>query len=448
VVGRRSTGGLRNPTQLVVGVFGLAAIAGAALLLLPFSSATGSSPGLSAAAFTSVSAITVTGLAVVDTGTAWSPFGQVVILALIQLGGFGITTLASLFAVLVSRRLGLRSRLVAQVERNESDSGAVRDVIRGVFAFYLVAEVLGFTILTIAFATEGGMELPDAAWAGLFHAVSAFNNAGFSTFSDSLTGYSGAPAVLVPVMVLVAMGGIGYPVAMDLLRNRRSPWQWSLHTKITMSMTVVLLIGGAVAFGALEWSNPDTLGPMGSGDSILNSAFGSVTARTAGFNTIDYGSARPATLLSTDALMLIGGGSASAAGGIKVGTFALLGFMIWAELRGEGDVSVFGRRVSESTQRQAVAVALLGMGSVVVGTFALAVTSGLDLRDVLFESFSALGTVGLSTGITPELAWPGRIVLMGLMFLGRLGPVTFGTALVLRRRERLYQFPEGRPLIG
>lgn len=420
---------------------------GAALLSLPVATVGGERADLLTALFTSTSAITVTGLVVVDTGTHWSGFGQAVILVLIQLGGFGITTLGALFAVLVSRRLGLRSRLVAQVERNENDLGAVREVLRGVLVFYLVAEAVGVLVLTVAF-WGSGMPWPDALWAGLFHAVSAFNNAGFSTFSDSLVGYAASPAVLVPVMALVIAGGIGYPVVIDVLRNRRSPGRWALHTKITLTAVSVLLVGGAVVFGSLEWANPDTLGPLGTTDSVVNSVFGSVTPRTAGFNTVDYAQVRPGTVLATDALMLIGGGSASAAGGIKVGTFALLGFMIWAELRGEADVSVFGRRVSESTQRQAVAVALLGVGSVVVGAFALAATTGFDLRDVLFEAFSALGTVGLSTGITPQVDTLGRIVLMGLMFLGRLGPVTFGTALVLRRRQRLYQYPEGRPLIG
>jgi len=221
-----------------------------------------------------------------------------------------------------------------------------------------------------------------------------------------------------------------------------------LHTKVTLTATGVLLVVGAAAVLALEWGNPDTLGTMATHERVANGTFASIMPRTAGFNTIDYSLVREPTLLVTTVLMFIGGGSASAAGGIKVGTFALLGFVIWSEMRGESDVNVFGRRITERTQRQALTVVLVGVGLAVVGTLTLTTLGDGLLGHNAFEAVSALSTVGLSTGITADFSVPGRLALVVLMFLGRLGPVTVGTALVLRHRDRLYRYPEGRPLIG
>ena len=250
-------------------------------------------------------------------------------------------------------------------------------------------------------------------------------------------------------MVLIVVGGIGFPVVLEIFRTGFAARRWSIHTKLTLGATGALLVLGAVGFAAFEWSNPGTLGAMPAPERFLNAAFGSVTPRTAGFNSIDYGAAGPAAQFLTAVLMLIGGGSASAAGGIKVTTFALLAFVILAELRSDPQVNVFGRRISEATQRQAVAVALLGVGSVALGTLAVAATSSaIDLGAVVFEVISAVGTVGLSLGVTAEFEPASQWLLSGLMLLGRLGPVTFGTALVLRRRGVLLRYPEGRPLIG
>jgi len=440
-----------HPTRLIIVAYLLLAAVGALLLLLPIA-VSGQSQGVSidTAVFTSTSALTVTGLAVVDTATEWSRFGQVVILGLIQLGGFGITTFASVFAVLVFRRLGLRARLATQLEQNQPDFGNLRSLVARIALFYVVVELIGIVVLTVAFWRSDGGAFLSALWAGTFHAISAFNNAGFSTFSDNLVGYSGEVAVLAPVMLLVILGGIGFPVVLELVNTRWHYRRWSIHTRLTLATTAVLLVGATVAFAVLEWNNPGTFGTMGSGaERALNSAFAAVTPRTAGFNTFDYGQSGPGAQFLTSILMLIGGGSASAAGGIKVTTFALLGFVIIAELRSDREVNTFGRRLSEATQRQALAVALLGVGSVALGTLAVAATSpALGMGDLLFETVSAVGTVGLSTGITPDLEPASRLLMSGLMLLGRLGPVTFGTALVLRRRQLLLRYPEGRPLIG
>jgi Trk-type K+ transport system membrane component len=250
-------------------------------------------------------------------------------------------------------------------------------------------------------------------------------------------------------MLLVIIGGVGFPVVLELVNTRWHYRRWSIHTRLTLFTTAALLVVATFGFAVLEWNNPGTFGTMDNGERALNSAFAAVTPRTAGFNTFDYGQSGPGAQFLTSILMLIGGGSASAAGGIKVTTFALLGFVIIAELRSDREVNAFGRRLSEATQRQALAVALLGVGSVALGTLAIAATSSsLPMGDVLFETVSAVGTVGLSTGITPDLEPASRYLMCLLMLLGRLGPVTFGVALVLRRRQLLLRYPEGRPLIG
>jgi trk system potassium uptake protein len=446
---QRSTAWL-HPTRLIIVAYLVAASVGALLLLLPVAvSGQSAGVGLDTAVFTATSALTVTGLAVVDTATEWSRFGQVVILGLIQLGGFGITTFASVFAVLVFRRLGLRARLATQLEQNQPDFGNLRSLVKRIAVFYVIVEVLGILVLSVAFWRSSADSFVSALWTGTFHAISAFNNAGFSTFTNNLVGYSGDVAVLAPVMLLVIIGGIGFPVVLEVVNTRWHYRRWSIHTRLTLFTTAALLVIATFGYAVLEWNNPGTFGTMDSGERALNSAFAAVTPRTAGFNTFDYGQSGPGAQFLTSILMLIGGGSASAAGGIKVTTFALLGFVIIAELRSDREVNAFGRRLSEATQRQALAVALLGVGSVALGTLAIAATSpSLAMGDVLFETVSAVGTVGLSTGITPELEPVSRLLMSVLMLLGRLGPVTFGVALVLRRRQLLLRYPEGRPLIG
>ncbi len=440
-----------HPTRLIIVTYLLLVAVGAVLLLLPIAVPPQSAgAGLDTAVFTATSALTVTGLIVVDTATEWSRFGQVVILGLIQLGGFGITTFASVFAVLVFRRLGLRARMATQLEQNQPEFGNLRSLVARIAVFYAIVEAVGIIVLTIVFWRNGADGFVSAMWTGTFHAISAFNNAGFSTFTNSLVGYSGEVAVLAPVMLLAILGGIGFPVVLELVNTRWHYRRWSIHTRLTLSTTAVLLVGATIAYAVLEWNNPGTFGTMGSaGERVLNSVFAAVTPRSVGFNTFDYGQAGPGAQFLTTILMLIGGGSASAAGGIKVTTFALLGFVIIAELRGDREVNAFGRRLSEATQRQALAVALLGVGSVAVGTLIIAATSpALAMGDLLFEIVSAVGTGGLSTGISSELEPVSKLLMSGLMLLGRLGPVTFGTALVLRRRQLLLRYPEGRPLIG
>jgi potassium uptake TrkH family protein len=432
----------------VVVAFCAASLIGAALLMVPAASHGSGSPSVMTALFTATSAVCVTGLVVVDTAGHWSLFGELVILALIQVGGFGIMTLSSLIAVFLARRLGLRHRIVAAAEAGSLDVGDVRQLVVGVARFSLAVEAVVALALFIRFWTTHGEPGGRAAYLGVFHAVSAFNNAGFALFDDSLMGFVTDPLLLLVVAAAVVVGGLGYPVWLEIARHPRRPQLWNLHAKITVFTTVALLVAGWVLLGWFEWTNPDTLGPLPTGDSAVNGLFHSVMPRTAGFNSIDVAALREPSRLLTEVLMFIGGGSASTAGGIKVTTFALLGWVMWAELRGDVDVTVFSRRVPESAQRQAVTIALLAIGAVVASTMVLMAVSGHSRADLFFETVSALGTVGLSAGATPLVPTSGQLLLVGLMLLGRVGPITLFAALVLRERRRLYRTPEERPIIG
>lgn len=439
---------LNHPAQLVVVAFGAAISTGTLLLLLPFSTTDGSGPGLVTALFTATSAVCVTGLITVDTATYWSGYGQGVILALIQLGGFGIMTIASLAAIFISHKLGLKTRLLARAETGALDLGDVRTILLGVAKFTLLFEVVAAVLLTVRFWLHYDESILRAAWLGVFHAVSAFNNAGFALFSDNLVGFLDDPWILVLVSLAVIAGGLGFPVMMELGRERLRWRRWSLHTKLTVGMTVTLLVVGTLAITALEWSNPDTMGALNTPDTVSAGFFSAVMPRTAGFNAIDYGQVTESTQLITILLMFIGGGAAGTAGGIKVSTAAVIVLMVWAELRGDPDVSRFGRRVPATAQRQALSVLMIGLAALFVGNLLLIGFSDFGIANTLFEATSAFGTVGLSTGITGLLPHPAQLVLVVLMFVGRVGPLTLGTALVLRERDRLYRFPEERPIIG
>ncbi|NGY66499.1 TrkH family potassium uptake protein [Lentzea sp. NEAU-D13] len=442
---RRLVPSLRHPARVVVLAFAVATLIGTALLMLPMATESGAGTDPIAALFTVVSAICVTGLVVVDTPTHWSIFGEVVVLALIQVGGFGIMTLASLLTLLVSRRLGLRMQLTAQAETKTLGLGDVRTVVGGVIVVSLVVEAVTAVFLGLRFLIGYGESPARAAYLGIFHAVSAFNNAGFALYTDSMVGFAADPWICLPILFAVIVGGLGFPVIFELVR-RRNRKRWSLHTRITVPVYFGLLALGTLAVLVLEWGN--TLGKLDVHHKLLAGVFHGVMPRTAGFNSLDVGAMHSSTLLINDVLMFIGGGSAGTAGGIKVTTFALLGFVILAEIRGEPTVHVMNRRLTDQVQRQALTVALLGVGAVMAGTITLLSISPFPLDDVLFETTSAFGTVGMSTGITAQLPAAGQLVLIALMFIGRLGPITLASALALRDRARRYELPEERPVVG
>jgi trk system potassium uptake protein len=436
-----------NPAQIIAGAFAVGIAIGTGLLLLPVASAREEGASVLDAVFTATSAVCVTGLVTVETGTAWSAAGHVVILGLMQVGGLSIMTVASLLVVLVSRRLGLRARLAARAQAGNLDLSDVRRVLRNVVLFSLAGEALTAVALALRLATAYGVAPGTAVWEGVFHAVSAFNNGGFVLWSDGMTAFAGDPWMLLPVALAVIAGGLGFPVIFELARSWR-PRSWSVTARITILTSGVLLLVGTVLLFVLEYSNPATLGPMGVAGKVLVGFFSAVMPRSGGFNAVEIGAMTPESWLATDVLMFIGGGSASTAGGIKVTTFGLLAVVLWAEMSGERDVDVGRRRIPIANQRQALAVALLGVGLAVASTFVVLGVSDEDLDRVLFEVLSALGTVGLSTGITSELPAAGQVVLVVLMFVGRLGPLALASALALRERPRHYERPEERTIIG
>ncbi|HEX4978038.1 MAG TPA: potassium transporter TrkG [Nocardioides sp.] len=438
----------RHPAQVIVSAFGGAVLVGTVLLMLPVSRVGPEGAPALTALFTSTSAVCVTGLVTVDTPTYWSSFGQVVILVLIQVGGFGIMTLASLVGLLLSRKMGLRSRLTAAAETKSLGLGDVRAVLVGVAKVSLLFEAVTAVLLTGRFVVGYGEPWGRAVYHGVFHAVSAFNNAGFALYSDSLMGFVTDPWICLPIAGAVVFGGLGFPVLFELRRHLRQPRRWSLHTKLTVGTSLGLLGAGTLLVTASEWGNPDTLGPLGVPGRLLAGFFQAVMPRTAGFNSLDYGEMRDGTLLGTEMLMFVGGGSAGTAGGIKVTTFIILFFVIYAEVRGERHVNAADRRIGERVQRQALTVALLSLGLIMSATLLLLQITELPTRDVLFETVSAFATVGLSTGITADLPAAGQVVLVVLMFVGRLGPITLVSALALREKQLRYTLPEGRPLIG
>ncbi|MBT2534328.1 TrkH family potassium uptake protein [Arthrobacter sp. ISL-48] len=437
-----------HPVRSVPLAFLAVILLGAALLALPASHMADDANILMDALFTSVSAVCVTGLVTVDTATFWTPFGQAVIMALIQLGGFGIMTLGTLLALLVRKNIGLHTQLVAQSETHTLNLGDVRSVLLRVARIMLSVEAATAVLLTGRFWFGYGQNPGEALWHGAFHAISAFNNAGFALYSDNLIGFAEDPWIIIPICAAIVLGGLGFPVIIQLLRPELKARDWSVHLRLTIYGTLLLLIVGIALFAAFEWNRDQTLGHLSFGGKLLGSLAGGVFPRTAGFNSIDYGAASPETLMVTDILMFIGGGSAGTAGGIKITTFLLLAFSIWNEVRGREEVTIAHRSISPSSMRQALSVALLGVGAVVSGTLLLLMFTDYSLEKVLFESISAFGTVGMSTGITYNLPPSAEWVLMALMFTGRIGSVTVASALALSSRPRLFRVPEERPIIG
>ncbi|UUU28650.1 TrkH family potassium uptake protein [Streptomyces sp. CA-210063] len=440
-----------HPAQGVVLAFAFVVLLGATLLMLPAATETGRDTGVLTALFTATGAVSG-GLSIVGTGSHWSGFGEGVVLALIQVGGFGIMTLASLLALLVSGRLRMRTQLTTQAERS-GGAGDIRRVVLGVAGTTLAIELVAVVVVAVRFHVGHGLGAGNAAYHGIFYAISAFNNAGFGLRDDNLVGYADDPWIVLPIAVASVLGALGFPVLLELLRNRPRARggirrRWSLHTRLTLVTSAALLVVGTVLTCGLEWDNPRTLGSMAWADKLLNGFFTAASARTAGFNTVDTGAMEPATLLGICVLMFIGGGSAGTAGGIKVTTFAVLGAAILAEIRGHADTDIMGRRLTAATLRQALTVALLGVGLVIAGTLVLLAVTEERAEAVLFEAVSAFGTVGLSTGITADLPAAGQLTVIVLMFVGRVGPITLASALALRQRDRRYSLPEERPVIG
>jgi trk system potassium uptake protein TrkH len=431
------------PAVSLLLLFAILITVGTLLLMLPIASASGEATRFIDAFFTATSAACVTGLVVLDTANHWSPFGQVVILVLIQLGGFGIMAGSTLLLFLFLRRTTLRDRVLVQESLGGLHLGKVTTLVMRIAIFTAVCEVVGAVILSIAFMAgpEAGPKWhPMGIWWGVFHSISAFNNAGFDLTGgfQSLIPFRDDWVVLLTHGMLLVLGGLGFAIVGDAIGRRR--WsRMALETKIVIASTVVLLIGGTVLIGLIEWTNPATLGALPAEQRVLNAFFESATLRTAGFTALDTGALVESTLFVVMALMFIGGASGSTAGGIKVNTLAVLVIAIISTVKGEPSATAFGRRIKHAIVYRALAVLILALGFVFLVGLGLTLPTEATFVQTLFEAISAFGTVGASTGITPDLSDPARLITSFAMFVGRLGPLTLVLALAARAHAVSYR---------
>jgi len=450
-----------TPARFAITVFGILVLIFTGLFLLPISTTSGETPPLIDAVFTAVSVICVTGLATVDMATYWSGFGHAVIFVGVEIGGIGVLTLASILGLVISRKLGLRTRLLAAGDANPlrmrkgpiSEGQAVRlgetgQLLRTVATSVLVIE-LGVAALLFPRMLIQGVDPLSATWQSIYYSAMAFTNTGFVPTAEGLTPYETDPWFLTVLMIGVFLGAIGFPVIYVLARNIRRPKRWSLHVKLTIVTSLVLLIGGAILFFFLEYDNPSSMKGMDPGQRILQSFFISSMARSGGFATLDMHQFDGSSLMVVDMLMFVGGGSASTAGGIKVTTIAILFLAAFAEAKGVDDMEAFERRIPPDVLRLAVSVVLWGATTVAVSTVLLLfITPDERLDYILFDAISAFATCGLSSGFTQSASEPAQWILAGTMFFGRIGTVTLAAALASSTRRRLYKRPEERPIVG
>jgi trk system potassium uptake protein TrkH len=452
--------GLRKlkPVQVIaLGFIGMILIGGI-LLTMPIATKNGQSIGFLNALFTSTSAVCVTGLVVVDTGTTFSIFGQVVILILIQAGGLGFMTITTLIFLLVGKKISLKERMIIRDSLNENDLSGMVKMIQRILMVTFIAEFIGASLLATRFIPIYG--ILKGIYFSVFHAVSAFCNAGFDLIGGfrSFTMFANDPAINITIMALIILGGIGFVVILDVARKIKSTkrTRLSLHTKIVLLMTASLIIIGALLFFLLESGNPNTIGSseLTTGGKVLASFFQSVTPRTAGFNTIDQNSMGIAAKFLTMIFMFIGASPASAGGGIKTTTAATIMFLVYSIIRGKKDVNIMGKRIDRNVILRAIAILVLSIAVVFIMTFILFITetqgNGFNFESIMFEVFSAFGTVGLSSGITPMLSVIGKVIIIITMYGGRIGLLTLMLAVTSRlyREDSKLKFPEDRFMVG
>lgn len=436
----------KNPPRLLALGFFIIILTGTVLLSLPVSSSTGTFTNLLDCFFTATSAVCVTGLTTLNTLSHWSRFGHVVILVMIQIGGLGFMSLAIVVALLLKKRISIRDRVIIQEQMN---SGKIRGMVRLV-QFVLIStfmfEGIGFLFLSVQLVPEYGFA--KGLWYSLFHAVSSFCNAGFDLIGNaSLSPFAANILVLIPISMLIIVGGIGFSVYSDVL-NKRCFTKLSVHSKLAISVSLFLIVFGTFVVFMLEKSNPNTIGNEPFANQMMAAAFQTITTRTAGFATIDQAQMRDATAIFSIILMFIGGSPAGTAGGIKTTTIGLLIFAMISELRGYEDVVIFTRRASKNVIKRAISILLLAIIWVITISFILSFTESANYVDILFEVVSAFGTVGLTRGITPMLSPIGKILIIMCMYMGRLGPLTVVFAINKKKKERKYREPIGDILVG
>ena len=437
-----------DPPKILVLGFATVILIGAFLLTLPIATEDGNGLSFLNALFTATSATCVTGLVVVDTADTFTLFGELIILLLIQIGGLGFMTFASLFFLLLGKKISLKERLLLQESLNNVSIAGIVKLVKRILIFTAVIEMVGGIILSIRFSFD--MPIGKAIYYGFFHAISNFNNAGFDIMGGfrSLTGYVDDPTVVLTICALITLGGLGFIVWNELYEYHETR-RLSVHSKVVLWTTVILTVGATILIFLFEYGNDKTLEPLSATGKVLGSLYESVTPRTAGSNTLPIGDLTQSTLFLTMFLMFIGAGSGSTAGGIKLSTFAVILATAWAQIKGKEDVVLFKRRIVIETILKAFTVALSGFLIVVVVTMVLTLTENRhDFILYLFEATSAFGTVGLSMGLTPELSELGRLLIIFTMFAGRLGPLTVAFAISKRREKDSYRHPKGNIMIG
>lgn len=451
----------RSPSRFAILVFALLIVIFTLLFSLPISSASGTWTGLADSLFTAVSVICVTGLSTVDMATHWSVFGHLLVYFGVQVGAVGVLTMASILGLVISRRLGLRAKLIAASDSNPlrihagpvAEGQAVRlgdvgKLLRTVAISMVVIEG-GVALLLFPRMLIAGMDVGSSLWESLYYSAMAFTNTGFAPNAEGLTPFVEDYWFLSALMIGVFLGAIGFPVILAIASNlRKRRRRWSIHVKLTLLTSVILLVAGAVLYIVLEYDNPKTFGHLDAGHTVFQSFFLSTMSRSGGFSTIPIDDLHGSSLLVTDMLMFIGGGSASTAGGIKVTTLAVLFLAAFAEARGVESMDAFKRRIPIDVLRLSVAVALWGATIVAVASILILQITKAPMDHVLFDVISAFATCGLSTGLTERLPDAGVYVMAATMFCGRVGTVTLAAALAQSQRRQYYQNPEERPLVG
>ena len=437
-----------SPTQIIALTFALIVLAGAILLNMPAASRDGRSCGFLNALFTATSSTCVTGLVMYDSGTQWSGFGQAVIITMIEIGGLGFMSVASLVVFVLRRKVSLRQRMVIAQALSVNEMESVVKLQKWVLGGSLSIQVLAAAVLFLRFLPQFGTAR--ALWYGVFHAISAFCNAGFDVFGygDSLIQFQSDPLVCITLMLLVVVGGLGFFVWEEVVRVRQFS-KFSVYTKLVLIATLLLTVVGAVLIFALEWNNPQTMGNLSWGDKILNSFFQSVTLRTAGFDSIGQGSMTDAGKAVSMALMIVGGSSGSTAGGIKTVTIVVLLLFLWSRARGRSTVTVFKRTIPEDKVLDAMTIVGIMVALAFFGGLFITATSPISFTDALFEAVSAIATVGLTTGVTTQLSIVSKILIIIYMYFGRVGVLTISLGFMMGdRSEERFRYARTNLLIG
>lgn len=450
----------KSPAKFAVVVFSALILLFTALFSLPAASADGKSLPLADAFFTATSTICVTGLTTVNMDTQWSPLGHALVFLGVQVGAMGVLTLASILGLVISKRLGLRAKLIAAGDSNPLRAhggpvnegqtvrlGEVGQLLSTVAISTLIIEI-SLAVLLYPLMVIAGVDPLTALWEAPYYGAMAFTNTGFTPNAGGLTPFADDYLFMTVLMIGVFLGSIGFPVIFALAKHTWHVRRWSLHAKLTVITTIVLFIAGAVVFLLLEFNNPKTFGSMGAGDTTFQAFFLSAMTRSGGFSVVDIGELHGSSLLVGSMLMFVGGGSASTAGGIKVTTLAVLALAVWSEARGRQTVEVFGRRIPSDVQRVAISVVAWGATIVALSTVVILQITKAPLEHVLFDVISGFATVGLSTGVTAELPDSGVYVLAITMFMGRVGTVTLAAAVAATARSQLYSLPVERPIVG